>query len=276
LSHDSKKELITSDNVLSISRQCDLIGMARSTYYYEPRPESADNLRLMKMIDQLYLKAPFYGHRSITNELRKMGEEVNKKRVHRLMKNMGLVTMYPKPRFNLASKEDYKYPYLLNKLMISRPNQVWGTDITYIPIETGYLYLIAILDLFSRYVISWILSNNMGVDFCIKALEKALKNGFKPEIMNSDQGVQFTSKAWTNVLKQQGITISMSGKGRCWDNIFVERLWRSVKYEEVYLKDYSTSLEAEQGLNWYFNFYNAERIHTSLGQKVPKEVYYSH
>jgi putative transposase len=229
----------------------------------------------MRLIDELYLKAPFYGHRSMTNELNKIGEEVNKKRVHRLMKKMGLVTMYPKPRFNAASKEDYKYPYLLNKLQIARPNQVWGTDITYIPIETGYMYLVAILDLFSRYVVSWFLSNSMEVDFCIQALEKALKTGFKPLIINSDQGAQFRSKAWTSLLKQEGIEISMSGKGRCWDNIFVERLWRTLKYEEVYPKDYATSIEAQQGINGYFNFYNLERIHTSLGLKVPKEVYFT-
>lgn len=208
----------------------------------------------------------------MTNELKRMGEVVNRKRVHRLMKCMGLVTMYPKPRFNGASKEDYKFPYLLKNLEITKPNQVWGTDITYIPIETGYMYLIAILDLFSRYVVSWVLSNNMEVDFCIEALEKALKTG-KPEVINSDQGVQFTSKAWTSLLKQEGIAISMSGKGRCWDNIFVERLWRTLKYEEVYPKEYETAIEAQQELNGYFNFYNLERIHTSLGLKVPKEVY---
>jgi putative transposase len=229
----------------------------------------------MKLIDQLYLRAPFYGHRSMTNALKKMGEDINKKRVHRLMKNMGIVTMYPKPRFNAFSKEEYKYPYLLDKLPITKSNQVWGTDITYIPMETGYMYLIAILDLFSRYVVSWVLSNNMEVEFCIEALEKALKTGFKPEIMNSDQGAQFTSKAWTGILKQEGVAISMSGKGRCWDNIFVERLWRTVKYEEVYPKGYMTGKEAQQGLEWYFNFYNTERIHTSIDLKVPKEVYYA-
>lgn len=229
----------------------------------------------MRLIDVLYLKAPFYGHRSMTNELKKMGEEVNKKRIHRLMKNMGLVAMYPKPRFNALLKEEYKYPYLLSNLKITKPNQVWGTDITYIPIETGYLYLVAILDLFSRYVVSWVLSNNMEVDFCIEALKNALKTGFKPDIVNSDQGAQFTSKAWTSLLRHEGITISMSGKGRCWDNIFVERLWRTLKYEEVYPKEYATGIEAQQGLNWYFNFYNLERIHTSLGLRVPKEAYFS-
>lgn len=268
-------EKITSDIDLSIVRQCDLMGICRSSYYYEPKPESPENLRLMRLIDEMYLKAPFYGHRSMTNALIKIGEEVNKKRVHRLMKKMGLVAMYPKPRFNPALKDDYKHPYLLNGLQIVRPNQVWGTDITFIPIETGYLYLVAILDLFSRYVVSWVLSDNMEVDFCIEALEKAFKAGFKPEIMNSDQGCQFTSKAWTSSLKKNGIAVSMSGKGRCWDNIFVERLWRTLKYEEVYPKDYSNGIEAQHGLNWYFNFYNLERIHTSLGLKVPKEVYFS-
>lgn len=226
------------------------------------------------MIDEQYLTTPFYGHRSMTHELNRKGEFVNKKRVHRLMKMMGLVTMYPKPRLIEWTKEHYKYPYLLNNVKITRPNQVWGTDITYIPIETGYLYLIAILDLFSRYVVSWVLSNNMEVDFCVQALEKALRIGFRPEILNSDQGVQFTSKAWTEVLKREGIMISMSGKGRCWDNIFVERLWRTVKYEEVYPKNYVTGQEAQEGLDWYFNFYNTQRIHTSLVQKVPKEVYF--
>lgn len=266
--------MVSCEEDLSIVKQCDLIGIPRSTYYYEVRPESEDNLRIMKLLDRLYLKAPFYGHRSMTHELNRMGEKVNKKRVHRLMKCMGLVTMYPKPRFK-GSKDEYKYPYLLKNLEITKPNQVWGTDITYIPMETGYLYLVAILDLFSRYVVSWVLSNNMEVDFCIEALKIALKTGFKPEIMNSDQGVQFTSKAWSSLLKEEGIEISMSGKGRCWDNIFVERLWRTLKYEEVYPKEYGKVKEAQEGLTWYFNFYNVERIHTSLGLKVPKEVYFS-
>lgn len=227
----------------------------------------------MRMMDELYLTAPFYGHRTMTIELRRKGEHANKKRIRRLMKEMNLVAMYPKPRFDKELKEHYKHPYLLSNLKITKPNQVWGTDITYIPIQTGYLYLVAILDLYSRYVVSWVLSNNMEVDFCIRAMKIALKSGFKPEILNSDQGSQFTSKAWTELLKREGILISMSGKGRCWDNIFVERLWRTLKYEEVYPKNYATGLEAKQGLDWYFNFYNTERIHTSLAGKIPKEVY---
>lgn len=267
--------MVSSDNDLSIVKQCDLLGVARSSYYYEPKQESIENLRLMRLIDELYLKAPFYGHRSMTNELKRMGEQVNKKRVRRLMRKMGLVTMYPKPRFDAGSKERYKYPYLLNGLSITKPNQVWGTDITYIPTETGYLYLVAVLDLFSRYVVSWVLSDNMEVDFCMEAVEKALNTGYKPEILNSDQGAQFTSKAWTKLLRENDIAISMSGKGRCWDNIFVERLWRTLKYEEVYPKNYANGLEAKQELDEYFNFYNSERIHTSLVNKVPKEVYFA-
>lgn len=264
--------MVSPAESLSIVKQCNLMNMARSTYYYEPIPESEYNLRLMKMIDQQYLKAPFYGHRKMTEELKKKGEPVNKKRIHRLMKIMNLETMYPKPRTREGNKQHYKYPYLLSSLKIVRPNQVWGTDITFIPIENGYIYLVAILDWYSRYVISWILSNNMESDFCIKAMHNALSTGMKPEILNSDQGSQYTSKAWTELLKKQNIEISMSGRGRCWDNIFVERLWRSLKHEEVYLKKYTTYKEAEEGIRWYFNFYNEERIHASLGNNTPKNI----
>mgnify|MGYP003473781813 FL=1 len=260
---------------LSIVKQCELMSLSRSSYYHEPKPESAHNLKLMKMIDEIYLEAPSYGHRSMTYELNRQGEQVNRKRVHRLMRIMGLVPMYPRPRFNKGSKDHYKYPYLLGGLNITRPNQVWATDITYIPLDTGYLYLVAILDHYSRYVVSWELSNNMEVDFCIQAIENALRLGYKPEIINSDQGSQFTSEAWTGLMKRENIAISMSGKGRCWDNILIERLWRSVKYEEVYLQDYLTYQEAKEGLNKYINFYNSTRIHTSLRRRVPREVYFS-
>ena len=258
---------------LSIVRQCDLIQLARSTYYYDPVPESEYNLLLMKMIDQQYLITPFYGHRKMTEELKQNGEPVNKKRVLRLMKKMGLEAMYPKPRTSISNKEHYKFPFLLDNLKIVRPNQVWGTDITYIPVETGYLYLVAILDLFSRYVISWNISNNMESDFCIQALDDAFRKGVKPEIMNSDQGSQYTSKAWTESLRKQNVSISMSGKGRCWDNIFVERLWRSLKYEEVYPKNYSTGKEAKDGIDWYLDFYNNKRLHEKLAYNTPKGIY---
>lgn len=251
-----------------------MISLARSTYYYDPIPESELNLRLMKMIDRQYITTPFYGSRRMTKELNKSGEYINRKRVQRLMRIMGLETEYPKPRPQFSKVESYKYPYLLKDLEIVRPNQVWGTDITFIPTEAGYLYLVAILDLFSRYVVSWKLSNNMEVDFCLNAVENGLKTGNKPEIMNSDQGAQYTSKAWTDILKRSNIAISMSGKGRCWDNIFVERLWRSLKYEEVYPKGYSNEKEAKEGIDWYLNFYNNERLHEKLGYDTPKTIYF--
>lgn len=250
-----------------------MLGLARSSYYYEPRNDSEVNLRLKIEIDKLYLEAPFYGSRSITRELKSRGEEVNRKRIQRLMREMGIEAMYPKPKTSIGNKEHYKFPYLLKNLEIIKPNQVWGTDITYVPTESGYLYLVAVLDLFSRYVISWEVSDNLESDFCIRAMEKALKLSYKPEIMNSDQGCQYTSKAYTNLLKKNEILISMSGKGRCWDNIFVERLWRSYKYEEVYLKGYETGKDVIEGANWYFNFYNNKRIHSKLNH-TPQTVYF--
>jgi putative transposase len=259
---------------LSVTKQCELLGLARSSYYYAPIPESEVNLHLMRRIDEQYLIKPFFGSRRITAELKQQGEPVNRKRVQRLMRIMGLEAMYPKPNTSLGNKSHYKYPYLLNNLMIEKPNQVWGTDITYVPTGNGFLYLVAILDLYSRYVVSWALSDSLESEFCITAVKMAMKKGFKPEIMNSDQGVQYTSKAYTELLKNSNISISMSGKGRCWDNIFVERLWRSYKYEEVYLKGYSTGQEASEGADWYFNFYNNDRIHEKLGYKTPKMLYY--
>lgn len=227
----------------------------------------------MREIDEVYLIAPFYGSRNMVIELGKKGTIVNRKRVQRLMRLMGLETMYPKPKTSIGSKEDYKYPYLLKNLKIRKPDQVWGTDITYVPTETGYLYVVAILDLFSRYVVSWTVSDSLESDFCIHALDKALKSSKKPEIMNSDQGCQYISKAYTSLLKKNSILISMSGKGRCWDNIFVERLWRSYKYEEVYLKEYETGRDVIEGADWYFNFYNNNRNHSKLNYMTPRTVY---
>lgn len=261
-----------ADENLSVVKQCELLGLSRSTYYYEPIPESPLNLKLMKMIDQQYLITPFYGSRSMRMFLKKNGESVNRKRIQRLMRTMGLEAMYPKPKTSIGNKEDYKFPYLLKDLIICRPNQVWGTDITYIPLNEGFLYLSAIIDLYSRYVLAWELSDNLEVEFCIRALEKALRKG-KPEIFNSDQGAQYTSKSHTELLKDNGIRISMSGRGRCWDNIFVERLWRSLKYEEVYLKNYVVGTDVDNGMGWYFNFYNGERLHSSLDYRTPEEVY---
>lgn len=257
---------------LSIVKQCELLGLSRSTYYYEPVPETLLNLKFMKMIDQQYLITPFYGSRSMRMHLKEKGESVNRKRIQRLMRTMGLEAMYPKPKTSIGNKEDYKFPYLLKDLIICRPNQVWGTDITYIPLNEGFLYLSAIIDLYSRYVLAWELSDNLEAGFCIRALERALEKG-KPEIFNSDQGTQYTSKSHTELLKYNGIRISMSGKGRCWDNIFVERLWRSLKYEEVYLNNYVVGTDVDNGMCWYFNFYNGERLHSSLEHRTPEEVY---
>lgn len=252
------------------------MGLSRSSYYYDPVPESEENLLLMKAIDVQYLKTPSYGSRRMMKELNKQREgPVNGKRIRRLTQVMGLETMYPKPRTSIMNKERYKYPHLLGGLKIVRQNQVWGTDITYIPTDKGYLYLVAILDLFSRYVVSWRLSDSLESDFCIEAMNDALKTTGVPEIVNSDQGCQFTSKAWIDVLMRHNIAISMSGKGRCWDNIFVERLWRSLKYEEVYLKNYETGKDAKEGIGWYFNFYNNERIHQKLDYNTPRSVYHA-
>lgn len=271
---DQKREMIGLEDVnLSIARRCQLAQLARSTYYYNPLPESDYNLGLMKMIDQQYIKTPFYGYRRITKVLQMKGETVNGKRVRRLMNKMGIETMYPKPRTSISLKAHYKYPYLLGDIKIHRPNQVWGTDITYIPMESGYLYLAATMDLFSRYVLSWVLSDSLESEFCVESLEKALSICGRPEILNSDQGCQFTSKAYTDVLRKQNIAISMSGKGRCWDNIFVERLWRSLKYEEVYLKHYASGKEAQDGLDAYLDFYNNERLHANLNYNTPLAVY---
>jgi putative transposase len=258
---------------LSIVQQCALIGVSRSGLYYEPVGESPLNLKLMRLIDEQFLKTPFYGARKMCVVLNGQGYVVNRKRVKRLMHLMGIEAIYQKPRITVPDKEHEKYPYLLGDLAITRPDQVWATDITYIPMRRGFLYLVAIVDWFSRYVLSWELSNSLDVSFCIQALQTALANG-RPEIFNSDQGCQFTSTDFTGQLKQKAITISMDGKGRALDNIIVERLWRSVKYEEVYIKDYEQGVDAYAGLCGYFGFYNNERPHQSLGYRTPSAVYF--
>jgi putative transposase len=241
--------------------------------YYEPVGESAVNLGLMRLIDEQYLKTPFYGTRKMCVVLNEKGYRVNRKRVQRLMQLMGIEAIYQKPRTTWANQEHEKYPYLLEDLEVTRPNQAWATDITYIPMRHGFLYLVAIVDWFSRYVLSWKLSNSLDVSFCIEALGDALRLG-KPEIFNSDQGCQFTSTDFTRILKEESIKISMDGKGRALDNIIVERLWRSVKYEEVYLKDYEQGSDAHNGLHRYFDFFNNERPHQSLRYKTPSVIYF--
>lgn len=258
---------------ISIERQCELIGLSRSSYYYQAKAEDPYNLLLMRLVDEQYTRRPAYGIRSMTDYLRRQGHLVNHKRVQRLMRRMGLEAIYPKPKTSTAHAAHKKYPYLLRGLAIERPNQVWCSDITYIGLEGGFLYLVAIMDWYSRYVLAWRLANTLDASFCVEALEEALSVS-RPEIFNTDQGVQFTSSRFTSTLKAAEIQISMDGRGRCFDNIMVERLWRSVKYEEVYLKDYQEVRDAARGLGDYFPFYNLERGHQSLDYRTPYEAYH--
>jgi putative transposase len=250
------------------------LGLSRSSFYYRPRwnGESPENLELMKVIDRIYTERPFYGSPRITDELRTRGWEVNEKRVARLMRRMGLAAIVPGPHTSQPHPESRVYPYLLRDLEILEANQVWCSDVTYLPMRQGFLYLVAVMDWFSRYVLSWELSNSLESGFCVSALEKALRRG-RPEIFNTDQGAQFTSEAFTKRLLSAGVRISMDGKGRALDNVFVERLWRTVKYEEVYPRDYADGAEARSGLSRYFLFYNEQRRHQSLGKRTPAEVY---
>jgi putative transposase len=270
---EEKRKLIGIGNsMIPVFRQCDLLGLARSSYYYEPGRDDRFNLSLMNLIDEQFTKTPFYGVLRITAWLKRQGQEVNQKRVRRLMRLMGLEAIYPKPRLSRSNREHKKYPYLLNNLVIDRPNMVWGTDITYIRMAHGFVYLVAIMDWYSRFVLAWEISTTLDTIFCVSALEKALKIS-QPEIFNSDQGSQFTSSEFTGRLEELAIRVSMDGRGRVFDNIFVERLWRSVKYEEVYLHQYQTVSEARNRLGNYFLFYNRERLHASLGYETPYEVY---
>ena len=257
---------------LSTVRQCALLGISRSSVYYRPRATSQEDLAVMKQIDQQYLATPFYGSRRMTVWLQRQGRPVSRKRVQRLMRIMGLQAIYRRPRTSLRALGHKVYPDLLGGMEITRPNLVWATDITYIPMARGFLYLVAIIDWYSRYVLAWRLSNTLDADFCVDALEEALSKG-KPEIFNTDQGSQFTGEAFIGLLKKHGFRISMDGKGRYADNIFVERLWRTVKYEEVYLKAYSNGREAKAGLDDYFRFYNTQRPHQALGYRTPAEVF---
>jgi len=258
---------------LSVRRQCELIGLNRSSFYYSPATETELNLQMMRLIDEQYTKTPFYGWPRLTAHLRRLGHKVNHKRVRRLMRRMGLEAISPGPKTTVVAREHKKYPYLLRDFSISRSNQVWSADITYVPMRTGFMYLMAIIDWFSRYVITWQLSNTLDGEFCLRALERALRYG-QPEIFNTDQGVQFTARAFTSTLEDAGIRVSMDGRGRALDNIFVERLWRSVKYEDIYLKEYAGVAELETGLNSYFWFYNQERPHQSLSYLTPSEVHF--
>jgi putative transposase len=251
----------------SIVRQCALLGLAHSTWYYRPAGESAENLALMRRIDEQYLRTPFYGSRKLAVML-----GVNRKRIQRLMRMMGIEAIYRKRRTTWPGAGHKIYPYLLRNVEVTRPDQVWASDITYVPLRHGFLYLVAVMDWYSRYVISWRLSNTLTGSFCIEALEEALLRS-QPEIFNSDQGSQFTATTFTSKLESGGVAISMDGRGRAIDNVFIERLWRSVKYEEVYLNDYVDGWQAEESLCAYFRFYNEERIHQALDYRTPAEVY---
>jgi len=262
-----------TDDRVSLVRQCRLVGISRSSLYYQLKAPGTPTLELMRRIDEQYLKTPFYGSRKMTVWLREQGYAVGRDRVRRLMRLLGLEAVYQKPRTSKPAAGHKTYPYLLRDLVIDRSNQVWCTDVTYIPMAKGFLYLVAVMDWFSRYVLSWRLSTSLHADFCVDALEEALDCYGKPEIFNTDQGAQFTSEAFTTVLLDAKITISMDGKGRCMDNIFIERLWRSLKYEEVYLHAYDTVADAKAGIGSWISFYNVSRPHQALGYRTPTEIF---
>ena len=259
---------------LSISRQCALLEVARSSVYYTPNAgESPENLALMRLIDEHYLKRPFYGAPRITDWLNAHGHGVNHKRVERLMAVMGLQATVPGPHTSRPHPQHKIYPYLLRGVEVTYPNQAWCADITYIPMYKGFMYLVAVMDWYSRYVLGWEISNTLESDFCVETLTKALNHG-APKIFNTDQGSQFTSDAWIGVLEKRGVRISMDGRGRALDNVFIERLWRTVKYEEVYLRQYADGHELFRGLSEYFRFYNSQRQHSALGKRTPEVCYY--
>ena len=259
---------------LSIGKQCKLLSISRSSFYYQPKGETALNLLLMRQIDEQFLETPFFGVRQMTSHLRNDGHLVNEKRIRRLMRLMGLMPIYQKPNTSRPAKGHKIYPYLLRGLRVERPNQVWCSDITYLPMRRGFLYLVAIMDWHTRKVLAWRISNTLEADFCVEALDEAIHKFGPPEIMNTDQGSQFTSFAWTDRLRRSGVRISMDGKGRFLDNIFVERLWRSLKYECVYLHAWETGSEAKAGVGKWMTFYNHQRPHSALGGKPPTMIYW--
>ena len=274
MSRGERKAMIRRDHPdLSVSRQCGVLSIGRSSFYYAPKGESASSLALMRRLDALFLKYPFYGSRQMARQLRREGVRVGRHRVRRLMRLMGLQAIYQAPRTSASHPAHRIYPYLLRGLAIDRPNQVWCADITYIPVQRGFLYLVAIMDWATRQVLSWRLSNTMDASFCVEALAEALARYGRPEIFNTDQGSQFTSRGFTGVLGDAGVAISMDGRGRCMDNIFIERLWRSLKYEAVYLHELTDGFKAEQVIGEWIGFYNAERPHSALDGQTPAEAY---
>jgi putative transposase len=260
---------------LSIARQCHLLSISRSSFYYEAKGETAFNLMLMRLIDEQFLETPFYGVRQMTWHLRAEGHSINQKRIRRLMRLMGLMPIFQRPKTSIKAKGHKIWPYLLKGRRIDRPNQVWCSDVTYIPMRRGFLYLVVIMDWATRKVLAWRLSNTLEADFCVEALNEALIRFGVPDIMNTDQGSQFTSWAWTDRLRKAGVKISMDGKGRFLDNIFVERLWRSLKYECVYLYAWNGGREARNGIGKWIEFYNNRRPHSALGGRTPNAVYWN-
>lgn len=269
-----RRTWVEPDPAYSIRRQCRLAGVPRSSYHYEPVPESKENLELMRLMDEQYLRHPEFGSPRMTDWLHEQGYSVNHKRVERLMRRMGIQAITPGPHTSKPSPEHNVYPYLLRDVEVDRVHQVWSTDITYIPMRQGFMYLAAVIDWYSRYVISWELSNSLDSDFCVSALQRALNFG-TPEIFNTDQGSQFTSNDFTSVLSEHEIAISMDGRGRALDNVFVERLWWTLKYEEIYPKAYADVSELHDGLGTYFPYYNNERKHSALNKQTPASVFYS-
>jgi putative transposase len=260
---------------LSVSRQCRLLSISRSSFYYKQKPGRPEDLELMRLIDEQYLKAPCWGSRSMRNYLRRLGYKVNRKRIQRLMRTMGLEAIYPKPRTSRLHPEHRVYPYLLRNLIIDRPNQVWTADITYIPMSRGFMYLVAVMDWYSRKILSWRVSNTLDSEFCVEAVVEALKRYDAQEILNTDQGAQFTSRSFIDVLDSDKIRISMGSKGRVHDNIFIERLWWTLNYRYLYLHSFNNGSELKKGLGDWFFFYNQERSHQALDDLTPDEVYYS-
>lgn len=265
--------MVDADETLSVRRQCDLLGLHRSGLAYQPVGADAEDLAIMRLIDEEYVARPFCGSRRISRALASKGVTANRKRVQRLMRLMGLEAVYAKPNTSEPNAEHRRFPYLLRRVSIVRVNQVFASDITYIPMRQGFAYLVAVMDLYSRRVLSWRLSNTMDPDFCVDAMKEALERFGRPEIFNTDQGAQFTAPAFTDVLLEQGVKVSMDGKGRWMDNVFVERLWRSLKYEEVYLNEYESIADARRGIGAYIEYYNLQRQHQSLGYQTPDQFY---
>ncbi len=274
MSRGDRKAMITRERPdLSLSRQCRLLSISRSSFYYAPKGESPENLALMRRIDELFLKYPFYGSCQMVRQLRRDGVRVGRQRVRRLMRLMGLEAIYQAPRTSTPHRAHRVYPYLLRGMAIDRPDRVWCADITYIPVQRGFLYLVAVMDWATRHVLSWRLSNTMDAGFCVEALAEALAQYGRPEIFNTDQGSQFTSLDFTGVLKDADVAVSMDGRGRCMDNIFIERLWRSLKYEAVYLHELTDGFVARRVIGEWIDFYNTERPHSALAGRTPAEVY---